>query len=260
MSVEKKHIRVESVSTSRPVGKTEILDFKGADGIVYEVWKGPITEHVVVGKEFDADVEYTEKPGNREGSVFKHWTIRQIYVGGQVVGERKAGGPGGFGGKSFGKSPEVLAQEHRNDLELEAVKRRSIEGQQAMMEVGLFLRDIAPDEKPSADQARIIAKYWTAVEKSLDAFLTTPAAVPTQSHLAKAAEAIGGQKIDEPPKEAPPVQGFKDRGQFFTKVKDVFSLMPSQIVLKYPEVQRLADGGDLNNAYLKLAELIAGKK
>jgi hypothetical protein len=121
-----------------------------------------------IGARFLADIEERERPGTEYGP---DRTIVQIYQDGKPVSQvKKSGG--------YGKSPEVIKLEHDNALAMEAVKRRSIEGQKAMEQIGQILitpTSVSPEilGLEEDDLKRIVEKYWKAVEKALDNYLAT---------------------------------------------------------------------------------------
>lgn len=133
----------------------------------YTVFNADLKEYILkleVGARFLADLEERERPDSEYGP---DRNIVQIYVDGKPVSQ-KTGGGGGWRGRSL-----------EDDLVLEHVKRRSIEGQTAIAQVGLALTcpTPIPAEALGIDGEgwfRILGKYWQAVEKSLDNFLANP--------------------------------------------------------------------------------------
>ena len=93
---ERKVIKVANVATPRKVGKGEVLPFKCEDGEVYEAWAKPIKELVKIGAELDADIVHTEN--EKDGQVYKHHKVDQVYVDGQPVKKAFSGGWGNKGG------------------------------------------------------------------------------------------------------------------------------------------------------------------
>jgi hypothetical protein len=113
-----------------------------------------------VGTCFLADIEERDRPNSEYGP---DRNIIQIYVENKPISVKKGSGGG------FRRSLE-------DDLALEAVKRRSIEGQTAVAQVGNFLTCPTPIEFDDLeiskeDWTRILRKYWKAIEKSLDNYL-----------------------------------------------------------------------------------------
>lgn len=135
-----------------------------------------------VGARFLCDIEERERPESEYGP---DRNIVQIYQDGKPVSVKKPGG-------GYGKSPEIVRLEHELDLELEGVKRRSIEGQTAMNQVGNVLTTptLIPGEDLGIDEEgwhRVVGKYWQAVERSLDNFLADQRPQDSKRGVEKAA-------------------------------------------------------------------------
>ena len=147
-----------------------------------------------------ADIEEHLRPDSQYGP---DRNIVQIYDGGKPVSQKQGGG-GGWKGRSL-----------EDDIALENVKRRSIEGQTAISQVGEFLREPQALTRTLTEEqmTRILAKYWLAVEKSLDNFLAdtpkTNAPKPTAASAprpdqrppaaqGRAPEGKAGGNIEEP--------------------------------------------------------------
>jgi len=115
----------------------------------------------------------------------------------KLISEAPAGGPApGVANNKGGGYRRSL----EDDLALEAVKRRSIEGQTAIAEVGRYISDPTDLELamlPDEDLHRLTVKYWKAIERSLDNFLAEPA--PRQA--AKSAAAPPPAPRQRPPDE-----------------------------------------------------------
>jgi hypothetical protein len=110
------------------------------------------------GFRFMADVEERPRPDKPDYGPDR--TIVQVYVNGEPVSKKKGGPSGGY------------RRSLEEDLALEAVKRRSIEGQVAIAQVASFmLAEKVPWYLTNEDFDRIGRKFWRAVEKSLDNFL-----------------------------------------------------------------------------------------
>ena len=125
---------------------------------------------------FLVDIEERERPETEYGP---DRNIIQIYQDGKPVSVKKSSG--------YGKSPEIVRLEHELDLELEAMKRRSIEGQTAVAQVGNVLTSQIPiaGEDLGINQegfTRVLGKYWQAMESSLDNYL---AATPKRDPLSQ---------------------------------------------------------------------------
>jgi len=194
----------------------------------YTVFNQDLQDHIKglkVGDRRLCDIEEHERPDSEYGP---DRNIVQIYVEGKPVSQKKGGGGG------YGKSPEMIRLEHELDLVLEGVKRRSIEGQTAIAQVGAVLScpNPIPGEALGIDEEgwfRILDKYWLAVERSLDVFLAEPKAQEpapkrdqraqdTQGKGSKAA-AVVSHDIHNPPveKKNPPPDPVKHVGDLLTR-------------------------------------------
>jgi len=182
----------------------------------YTVFNQDLQDHIKglkVGDRRLCDIEERERPDSEFGP---DRNIVQIYVDGNPVSQKKGGGAGG-GWK--GRSLE-------DDLALEAVKRRSIEGQTAIAQVGLALTcpTPIPAEALGIDSEawfRILDKYWQAVEKGLDNYLTDPPK-PVQKPQDKQGTR---EKTETVSKDAPPVTD---------PIKHVGDLLTRSLKLKPP--------------------------
>ncbi len=240
--MERKHFKVQSVGTTKPIGKSHVTQFRSEnDEIVYEVWGDQLLEVVKVGAQFDGDIEYSEKES--QGQVYKHHKLTQIYVNGQPVLHRKAGGYSGRGG---GKSPEEIA---------------SIEAQVAVKAViSLFSQ---PGEQLNAKGTVLLDKALRWCEEKIDAALrqkpaqTAPRVTEQPKEVSLPEPKAIGSPYGEGRPTPPPNNSFANAGQFLTKAQEVFSMNRSQ-VLAHPEVNELFDKGDFSKAYLKLAEVHEG--
>jgi len=176
---QKSLLPVMAVNLSLPEGD----GFHGKS-LKYTVFNQDLQDHIKgleVGDRFLCDIEEHERPDSQYGP---DRNIVQIYVNGQPISKKKAGG-------GYGKSPEIVRLEHELDLVLEGVKRRSIEGQTAIAQVGLVLTcpTPIPGEALGIDfdsWNRILDKYWKAVEKSLDNFLSERVQKPQDANSAAA--------------------------------------------------------------------------
>lgn len=161
----------------------------------YTVFNPDLQDYIkplAVGARFLCDVEERDRPDSEYGP---DRNIVQIYVDGKPVSTKKGGGGGGYRGRSL-----------EEDLILEGVKRRSIEGQTAIAQVGLALTCPTPIPAEAlgiGDEGwfRILDKYWQAVEKSLDNFLTDPPE-PVQKPQDKQGKPATSEKVS---KDAPPI-------------------------------------------------------
>jgi len=130
-----------------------------------------------------------------------------------------------------GKSPEQIA-----------IERCSIEGQTAYNGIIQLI------DREAAEKVDI-------VPADLKTLTFDYARVKMSKSLAKPVAVV---KKTEAPAEPSGNGGFKNAGQFLAKCQEVFSLNRSQ-VLENNEVKALYDAGEFDKAYLKLAELKAGK-
>ena len=152
--------------------------------ITFTVFSDTLTEYLKgleQGTLFAADYEVKPRPETEYGPDF---TIVQVYKpDGSPVSQKRGGGQGGQGGGY--RRPE-------DDLALEAVKRRSIEGQTAISQVMAILLCDRPLDKEKClsfgedtglgiaeeDLKRVVKKTWQAVERQLDNYL---AGAPTSA-------------------------------------------------------------------------------
>ena len=225
----------------------------------YAVFNQDLQGHIKplpVGARFLCDIEERERPDSQYGP---DRNIVQIYVQGEPVSKKNPGG-GGWKGRSL-----------EDDLVLEAVKRRSIEGQTAMAQVGEFLRSKGlPVINESGEfdplMQRIYDKYWQAVEKSLDNFLAqlqTQVAKPTTTTSPKPADKLQDKqqavaKTEAITNDKPPVvDPVKHVGDLLTRANRK-GLNPAQVA-EIVGVVDVKDVGDLNKAWAKIEEHLAKK-
>jgi len=212
--------RVHAVNLSLPEG-----DPLAGKDIRLTIFNGDLKTFVRGKANIVADIEERPRPGRDYGP---DRTIVQIYDGqGQPVSKKQFGGGGGWKGRSL-----------EDDLALENVKRRSIEGQTAIAQVGLALTCTTPlegDDLGTDEETwkRILAKYWRAVEKSLDNFLDEPQSAkrnttttrkapgnaPGQQQAAATTESVSK---DAPP---PPPAGKRPSDPLPDRVKNVGDLL-----------------------------------
>jgi hypothetical protein len=215
-----------------------------------------------VGARFLADIEERERPDKPDYGPDR--TIVQIYVQGEPVSKKKGGG-------SWGKSPEIVRLEHELDLELEGVKRRSIEGQTAIAQVGALIAVPGTFEPFGIDKEawlRILGKYWRAVEKGLDNYLAEPkktqAAKPPQDTAPKPVQKpqetkLAVDKSAEVSKDTPPTANpIKHVGDLLTRANKK-GLNPAAVaeILGVSEVKNI---GNLNEAWSKIEKHLAEKE
>lgn len=191
----------------------------------YTVFNQDLQDHIkplAVGARFLCDIEERDRPDSEYGP---DRNIVQIYVDGKPVSTKK--GAGGYRGRTL-----------EEDIILENVKRRSIEGQTAIAQVGTVLTcpTPIPGEDLGLDEEgwkRILDKYWQAVEKSLDNFLTEPTSGPASEPDQRAQDKQGkAQASEKVPKDATPSSDpIKDVGDLLTRAhkiglsqRDIFSI------------------------------------
>ncbi len=158
----------------------------------YTVFNQALQDHIKPlqpGARFLADLEERERPDSQYGP---DRNIVQIYIDGKPVSQKQGGGGGGWKGRSL-----------EEDLLLESVKRRSVEGQTAIAQVGLALTCPSPldgDALGLDEDAwkRILDKYWQAVEKSLDNFLAQPKAQAVKRKPAETLKATLAKRDQRP--------------------------------------------------------------
>ncbi|MBA7618482.1 hypothetical protein ES703_25809 [subsurface metagenome] len=212
------------------------------------------------GARFLCDVEERERPDSEYGP---DRTIVQVYKDGNPISTKKGGG-------GYGKSPEIVRLEHELDLELEGVKRRSIEGQTAVAQVGLVLtsptpipgEDLGIDED---DWKRILGKYWQAVEKSLDNFLAPQPAKTAAAPLKPDQRPQDSKQAAEKPaavaKDTPPVTDpIKHVGDLLTRAG---KLAPPVTRADFVELLSINDPKeitDLEDAWKKAQELSVSRR
>jgi len=174
----------------------------------YTVFNQALQDHIKPlqpGARFLADIEERDRPDSQYGP---DRNINQIYVDGKPVSQKQSGG--GWRGRSL-----------EDDLVLEGVKRRSIEGQTAIAQVGNVLTCPIPIPNEALgidDKAwfRILDKYWQAIERSLDNFLADPkktqesAPKPADKSQDKQGKADKTEKVGKPPPPPPPEKRASD--------------------------------------------------
>ena len=174
--------RVHAVNLSLPEG-----DPLAGKDLRLTIFNGDLKTFVRGKAAIVADIEERLRPDSAYGP---DRTITQVYDDqGQPVSRKQGGGGGGYQRRSL-----------EDDIILENVKRRSIEGQTGMAQVGLALTCPTPLDGDTLgiheeDWKRILGKYWQAVEKSLDNFLDQP----TKTQAAEATTATPRKAPDKPP-------------------------------------------------------------
>jgi len=226
----------------------------------YTVFNQDLQDHIKglkVGDRRICDIEERERPDSEYGP---DRNIVQIYVDGQPISKKKGAG-------GYGKSPEMIRLEHELDLVLEGVKRRSIEGQTAIAQVGLALTcpTPIPGEALGIDEEgwfRILGKYWQAVEKSLDVFLAEPKAQePAPKRDQRAQDKQGtGSKTENVSKDAPPVTDpIKHVGDLLTRALKLKPPVTRDEIVEVCSVNDPKEIKDLEDAWKKAQELSASK-
>jgi len=219
----------------------------------YTVFNQSLQDHIKPlqpGARFLADIEERERPDSQYGP---DRNINQIYVDGKPVSQKQGFGGGGWKGRSL-----------EDDLALEAVKRRSIEGQTAIAQVGLALTCPTPldgDALGLDEEAwsRVLGKYWRAVEKSLDNFLAEPAKRATAttaktdqraqdtSHAAAKTETVSKDK-------EPPADPVKHVGDLLTRAGKLKPPVNPAEVAEACGVTRTDEIKDLEDCWTKVQE------
>ncbi len=156
----KRMLTITWVGEVKEVGQkgTKKLPFKGKDAegheLQYFTFRDTLFPSIVTGK--TVEIEFQESHREHEGNTYVDRKVSQIFVDGQPIAKS------GFGGKSWGQSPETIELRHKHDLELEAIKRASIEKQTALAEVGLAIR-----QQNVTIPAGIVPAYWRILEGML---------------------------------------------------------------------------------------------
>ncbi len=112
--MERKQITVKEVYPPRKFssnGKELIsYSFTGEDTVKYETLSQTIGMGFMAGKVLDADVDTRTSTGG-DGTVYTHYTIKQVYVDGQAVGgQRQGGGRQWSGGRSSEDRASIESQ------------------------------------------------------------------------------------------------------------------------------------------------------
>lgn len=214
-----------------------------------------------------ADVEERPRPETDYGP---DRTIVQVYDDqGNPVSRKQAGGGG-----SWKRSLE-------DDLVLEGVKRRSIEGQTAVAAVGNVLTCSMPipGENLGIDEAawkRILAKYWKAVEKGLDNYLNDDKALartlgnfphidrPIQKDTSKPAQKPQDKQQTAPTPAAvvndtpPPDDPIKHVGDLLTRANKI-GVNPAGVA-EALGIEKVQAVGNLEEAWKKVQEYAKKKE
>ena len=98
----KKKIKIASVAGTKQAGNSEVTQFKGEDGVVYEAWGPELAAVLKAGEELECDIFHTTKTYRGEEQDVHR--VQQIYINGKPVRPPRqgggGGGRGGYGGKS----------------------------------------------------------------------------------------------------------------------------------------------------------------
>ncbi len=212
----------------------------------YTVFNQSLQDHIKpleVGARFLCDLEERDRPESEYGP---DRNIIQIYVDGKPVSQKKGGAGGGWRGRSL-----------EDDLVLENVKRRSIEGQTAIAQVGTVLTcpTPVPGEDLGIDEEvwkRILGKYWQAVEKSLDNFLAQPKAQGPMPEPDQRAQGRQGKaaKTDKVSKDQPPIMDpIKHVGDLFGRAQKLEPPITRADLVIAMNVQDVSEITDLEAAW-----------
>lgn len=149
---------------------------EGTDKAVsYFTFSKSLFEKVLAGASIDADVETSTR--EYDGNTYTDRKVSQIYEGGQPVAQHGTGAGSG-GQRAWGKSPETLALEHKNEMEIEILTHGSIEKQVAVKELGEGLRSGL--FKPDSAEMGI---YREAIWGMLQSKSPTPSTNPSKPVL-----------------------------------------------------------------------------
>jgi len=150
--------KVDEPKLINPEKGTKKLQFKGTgeDGkeLAYFTFRSDLFPAIVTGKV--VEVEFTESHREWDGNPITDRKVNQVIIDGQPVAQGK-----GFGGKSWGQSPETLDLRHKHDLALEAFKQTHWNRTKAIEEIGLAIR--ANSHLPNG----IVPAYWATITSML---------------------------------------------------------------------------------------------
>lgn len=244
--------RVQAVNLSLPEG-----DPLAGKPLRMTIFNAELKPFIRGKKGIVADIE--ERP--RDNSDYgPDRTIVQAYDDqGQPV-SRKQGGGGGYQRRSL-----------EDDLALEAVKRRSIEGQTAVAQVGALLTsqtDVNLEELALAAEAwaRILGKYWKAVERGLDNYLADPPAKTQAEKLAdrkppatrqrpQEGQGTASRPAADPKPTAPPTDPIKHVGDLLTRASKLKPPVLPPALCQAFQVGDVKEIKDLEAAWKKAQEI-----
>ena len=221
----------------------------------YTVFNQALQDHIKPlqpGARFLADIEERDRPDSQYGP---DRNINQIYVDGNPVSQKQGGG--GWKGRSL-----------EDDLVLEGVKRRSIEGQTMAAQVGAIVLAVvqgASMEGVGIDAEtfkRLEGKYWQVVEKGLDNYLAQPKAqepAPKRDQRAQD-KSQASSKTEKVSKDAPPVTDpIKHVGDLLTRAGKLKpSVNPAEVATACG-VTRTDEIKDLEECWKKVQEFSVSK-
>ncbi len=121
------------------------------------------------------DAEVIDKPSGQydaNSNEFINHNVVNIYVNDKPVIQQQQGGRSGYG-----KSPEAIRLEHELDMELEAMKRQSIERQTALIQA-IELAKLTPGIVPTVESILTTADKFVAWEGKLRPTPAPPPAKP----------------------------------------------------------------------------------
>lgn len=190
IEAEHKKVKVKSVGTPRKAGNSQVTQFTVEDDkTIYEVWGTIPLEYVKPEKEFEIDVDFSEKES--QGQIYQHHTVTQIYVGGTAVLKKGNGGKRGYGGvTTYADAPERTA---------------SIEAQKAaelVVNLGCAFLQADPaisDEllkKQSGQFDRLLTKALKWCDAKLS-YMPITTSAPTSTPAPASTAAVEDQKITE---------------------------------------------------------------
>lgn len=183
--LSKRNLELATTLTEKPYGTAGKTLFKfgaidrslpedhamSGKSIPFTVFNPSLSEHLNAlkkGAAFVADYEVRQRPGTEYGPDF---TVAQIYVDGAPVSQKQQRGG------NYGRSPESIRLEYELKATLQAIERRSIEGQTGAKEIGQLLHWVVQGNTLEGCGVdidafqRLQGKYWQAVEKMVDNFL-----------------------------------------------------------------------------------------
>lgn len=212
---ERKTIKIASVGQWKDVGKAKVLAFSGEDRVNYETWSETLAEHIKVGATIEADVDFSENQG-KDGKVYLHNKIVQIFIDGQPVKSRSRG--------FTPDSPEKINS-------IESQKRADLICQ-------LWIAGIIREGDP------LVAKVKAWLGKLEEAIEPVPAQ--------RQAEKSSDSPATKPASHDIPTGGFANAGEFLTACSKNLGLNRSQVLIKLGI--KILDNVNFTDAYQVLKE------